>query len=150
MRLASSPGRWSDAGIPRGTRSRCARRAVTGTAVAVSMAIAVVSCGDDETSSVEPRAGDLAENPGIDVGDVVGFLWSAVAIVAEAVITILAVVIWEVLKFLSPLLALVAFGWTAIAIMRRASRYERLNALPRAVGLGALASIVPLCIWIFA
>lgn len=66
------------------------------------------------------------------------------------IVTLIWTLTWGIVRAISPPLTFVAFGWTVIAIMRRSWHYERLNALPRAVGFGVAASIVPLCIWVFA
>lgn len=182
MRLASSPGRWSDGGFPRGTSSRRVWLAAAGVGLVAVLVTAVVTCGADEPSSVEPPAADLAEmfgeanadstwigpsssastetgaeDIGIGFSDIFGGIWDGLSILVDLIATLIWALIWGIVRAIwgivraiSPLLTFVAFGWTVIAIMRRSWYYERLNALPRAVGFGALASIVPLCIWIFA
>ena len=175
MRLASSPGRWSDGGFPRGTSSRRIWLAVAGVAMVALLAIAVVTCGADEPSSGEPLSGDYAEmfgeanadftrigpsSPalteteaddfGIDFWDLIGDLWTAVSTAAGALGPLLWTLVWGALKIFSPLLTIGAFLWATIAAWPYTSYHQVWERGLRSAGVGVLACLLPLLIWIFA
>ena len=174
MRLASSPGRWSGGGFPRGTSSRRVWLAAAGIAMVALLALAVATCGADEPSSVEPPVGDYADmfgeanadstrispsssvsteteadDIGIELSDLIGDLWGAVSIAAGVFGAILWSLIWGALKVFSPLLTIGVFLWAAITAWRYSPYYQVWERCLRSLGVGVLACLLPLLIWIF-